>query len=433
MAGRVRRRGGNGLDAWPGYVDALSTLLMVIIFVLLVFVLAQAFLTVTLSGRSHELDKANQQLSALADALSLERGKSADLQISVAQLGKELSARSAERDRLAGQYADANLAVQAATVANARLQSQLTDTTGQANAAKAQLADAQSQLAEMKKQIADLDRNVAVEKDTLQAKLSDLATLANQSRALAALRDELEKQAQDAAAKATTEAERRQAVEVQLGEEKKLGDSARAQIALLNQQIDQLKSQLSSIAATLDLTQQQAKDKDVQIANLGQKLNVALAAKVEELQQYRSEFFGKLRSVLASRSGITIVGDRFVFQSEVLFPVGSADLTQAGVAQMTTLAVTIKDIATEIPPDLHWVLRVDGHTDPQPVKNGQFASNWELSAQRAITVVKLLIADGVPAEHLAATAFGEYQPFGAGDTPDAYAKDRRIELRLTDR
>ncbi|MEA2773628.1 MAG: chemotaxis protein MotB [Acetobacteraceae bacterium] len=433
MAGRVRRRGGNGLDAWPGYVDALSTLLMVIIFVLLVFVLAQAFLTVTLSGRSHELDKANQQLSALADALSLERGKSADLQISVAQLGKELSARSAERDRLAGQYADANLAVQAATVANARLQSQLTDTTGQANAAKAQLADAQSQLAEMKKQIADLDRNVAVEKDTLQAKLSDLATLANQSRALAALRDELEKQAQDAAAKATTEAERRQAVEVQLGEEKKLGDSARAQIALLNQQIDQLKSQLSSIAATLDLTQQQAKDKDVQIANLGQKLNVALAAKVEELQQYRSEFFGKLRSVLASRSGITIVGDRFVFQSEVLFPVGSADLTQAGVAQMTTLAVTIKDIATEIPPDLHWVLRVDGHTDPQPVKNGQFASNWELSAQRAITVVKLLIADGVPAEHLAATAFGEYQPFGTGDTPEAYAKDRRIELRLTDR
>jgi chemotaxis protein MotB len=433
MAGRVRRRGGNGLDAWPGYVDALSTLLMVIIFVLLVFVLAQAFLTVTLSGRSHELDKANQQLSALADALSLERGKSADLQISVAQLGKELSARSAERDRLAGQYADANLAVQAATVANARLQSQLTDTTEKANAAKAQLADAQSQLAEMKKQIADLDRNVAVEKDTLQAKLSDLATLANQSRALAALRDELEKQAQDAAAKATTEAERRQAVEVQLGEEKKLGDSARAQIALLNQQIDQLKSQLSSIAATLDLTQQQAKDKDVQIANLGQKLNVALAAKVEELQQYRSEFFGKLRSVLASRSGITIVGDRFVFQSEVLFPVGSADLTQAGVAQMTTLAVTIKDIATEIPPDLHWVLRVDGHTDPQPVKNGQFASNWELSAQRAITVVKLLIADGVPAEHLAATAFGEYQPFGAGDTPDAYAKDRRIELRLTDR
>ncbi|WP_158925184.1 peptidoglycan -binding protein [Acidisphaera sp. S103] len=433
MPARIRRHGGNGLDAWPGYVDALSTLLMVIIFVLLVFVLAQAFLTVALSGRSHELDKANQQLSALADELSLERGKSSELQVSVSQLSQQLAASAAARDKLTSQVADANLRVQAATVANTRLQSQVTTANGQANAAQAQLADAQNQLAEMKKQIADLDRTVSVDKDTLQAKLSDLATLTNEAKALAALRDELEKQAQDAAANAMTEQQRRQAVELQLGDEKKFGDSARAQIALLNQQIEQLKNQLSSIAATLDVTQKQSKDKDVQIANLGQKLNVALAAKVEELQQYRSEFFGKLRTLLANRSGITIVGDRFVFQSEVLFPVGSADLSQAGVAQMTTLAVTIKDIATEIPPDLHWVLRVDGHTDPQPVKGGQFASNWELSAERAITVVKLLIADGVPAEHLAATAFGEYQPFGTGDTPDAYAKDRRIELRLTDR
>lgn len=433
MAGRIRRNGGNGLDAWPGYVDALSTLLMVIIFVLLVFVLAQAFMTVALSGRSHELDKANQQLSALADALSLERGKSAELQISVSQLGKELTGRSAERDRLAAQIADANLAIQAATTANTRLQSQLTDASGQTSAAQAQLADAQTQLTEMKRQIAELDRNVAAGKETLQTKLSDLATLANQSRALAALRDELEKQAQDAAVRATTEAQRRQAVEAQLTDEKKLGDSTRAQIALLNQQIDQLKSQLSSIASSLDLTKRQNSDKDTQISNLGQKLNAALAAKVEELQQYRSEFFGKLRTLLANRPGITVVGDRFVFQSEVLFSVGSADLTAAGIAQMTALAVTIKDIATDIPPDLRWVLRVDGHTDPQPVKGGTFASNWELSAQRAITVVKLLIADGVPAGHLAATAFGEYQPFGAGDTSDAYAKDRRIELRLTDR
>ncbi len=427
MAGRIRRsHGGNGLDAWPGYVDALSTLLMVIIFVLLVFVLAQAFLTVALTGRSHELDKANQQLSALADQLSLERGKSAGLQLSVSQLGAALAARSAERDKLAAQLS-------AATAATAKLQVQLSSTAAQADSATRQLADAQSQLAEMKRQIAELDKTVAVDKDTLQAKLSDLATLANQARALAALRDELERQAQDAAARAMTEQQRREAVQAQLSDEKKLGDSARAQIALLNQQIDQLKTQLSAIAASLDIQQQANKDKDAQIANLGQKLNVALAAKVEELTQYRSEFFGKLRALLSNRAGIQVVGDRFVFQSEVLFPVGSADLTQAGIAQMTTLAVTIKDIASEIPSDLHWVLRVDGHTDPQPVKGGQFASNWELSAQRAITVVKLLIADGVPPEHLAATAFGEYQPFGPGDTPEAYAKDRRIELRLTDR
>lgn len=434
MPGRGRRQhSGNGLEAWPGYVDALSTLLMVIIFVLLVFVLAQAFLSVTLSGRSKELQQATQQLAQLSDALSLERGKAADLQVSITQLNQQLANRSAERDWLSKQLSDVQAAVQAANTANAQLQSLLGQQQQRATTAESQLADARGQLDEMKKQIAGLDRTVAVGKDTLQAKLSELAELAQQARALAALRDDLEKQAQDAAARAMTEADRRKAVEAQLSGEKKLGDSARAQIALLNQQIDQLKQQLASVASALELTQQQNKDKDVQITNLGQKLNAALASKVEELQQYRSEFFGKLRQVLAGRPGIQIVGDRFVFQSEVLFPLGSADLTPAGVSQMTTLAVTIKDIAAEIPKDLHWILQVDGHTDPQPVKSGQFASNWELASARAINVVKLLITDGVPADHLSAAAFGEYQPFAAGDTPDDYAKDRRIELRLTSR
>ncbi|HYZ24755.1 MAG TPA: peptidoglycan -binding protein [Rhodopila sp.] len=440
MAARVRRNGSNGLEAWPGYVDALSTLLMVIIFVLLVFVLAQAFLSATLSGRSKELQQATQQLAELTNLLSLERGKAADLQLSVSQLGQELTNRSAERDRLSKQVSDAAKAIQAATAANKQLQAQLNESRGQTTAAQAQLADTQNQLndarnqlAEMKRQIAELDKTVAVDKDTIQAKLSDLAKLADEARALTALRDELEKQAQDAAGRAMTEQQRRQAVELQLSDEKKLGDSARAQIALLNQQIAQLKQQLAAISSALELTQEQNQAKDVQISNLGQKLNAALASKVEELQGYRSEFFGKLRQVLANRPGIQIVGDRFVFQSEVLFPVGSADLTQTGNSQITALAITIKDIASEIPPDLHWVLRVDGHTDPQPVKGGQFSSNWELAAARAINVVKLLIADGVPPEHLAATAFGEFQPFGPGDTPEAYAKDRRIELRLTDR
>lgn len=412
MASRIRRNQSNGLEAWPGYVDALSTLLMVIIFVLLVFVLSQAFLTASLTGRSHELDQANHELAALADQLSLAKGQAAQLQVSVSQLRSELLARTNERDALTSKLA-------AAGQANTQLQGQI--------------AASQQQLEQMKQQIADLDKTVNVDKDTLQAKVSQLADLANQAQALAALRDELEKQAQEAAARAMTEADRRKAVELQLSDEKKLGDSARAQIALLNQQIDQLKAQLTSVADALDLTKKQGAAKDAQIADLGQKLNVALAQKVEELKQYRSEFFGKLRQVLANRPGISIVGDRFVFQSEVLFPVGSAELTQAGVAQMTALAVTIKDIATEIPPDLNWVLRVDGHTDPQPIHGGQYGSNWELSAGRAISVVKLLIADGVPPQHLAATAFGEFQPFAPGDTPDDYAKDRRIELRLTDR
>jgi chemotaxis protein MotB len=458
---RRRASASAGMEAWPGYVDALSTLLMVVIFVLLVFVLAQAFMSAALSGRSKALDQANHELAQLADALSLERGKVSDLGGSIAQLNKDLTASNlaratlstqlnaardlaastaaqrdalkADRDQLSQRVTDANLALQTATLSNQQLNAQQSDTARQLDATKAELDAARQHLAEMQRQVAELDKTVTIGKDTIQARLSELAKVQEQARALAALRDELEKQAQDAAARAMTEQERRHAVQAQLADEKKLGDSARAQIALLNQQIDQLKTQLASVAASLDLAQQQGKTKDTEISNLGQKLNAALASKVEELKQYRSEFFGRLRTVLANRPGIQIVGDRFVFQSEVLFPVGSADLTQAGIAQMTALAITVKDIATDIPPGMPWVLRVDGHTDPQPLKGGVYASNWELSAARAINVVKLLIADGVPASHLAATAFGEYQPFAPGDTPDAYAKDRRIELRLTDR
>jgi chemotaxis protein MotB len=274
---------------------------------------------------------------------------------------------------------------------------------------------------------------VQVDKATIEARLADLAKMAEQTRALTALRDDLERQARDAAAQAMTEQQKNAAVAQQLADEKTLGDSARAQIALLNAQIDQLRSQLASVSSALDISEKADKDKDVQIANLGNRLNSALAQKVEELQRYRSDFFGKLRQVLANRPGIQVVGDRFIFQSEVLFPVGSADLSVDGWAQIKALAATLLDISKEIPPDVNWVLRVDGHADRQPVQNSRFPSNWELSSARAITVVKLLVAEGVPANRLAATAFGDNQPLDNSDTPEAYAKNRRIELRLTDR
>jgi chemotaxis protein MotB len=190
---------------------------------------------------------------------------------------------------------------------------------------------------------------------------------------------------------------------------------------------------MARIAAALDLSQRDVETKQAAITDLDRRLNVALASRIEQLQRYRSDFFGRLRTLLESRTGIQVVGDRFVFQSEVLFPVGSAEMTPAGIGQMTTLAITIKQIAAEIPGEVSWVLRVDGHTDRTPVRGGVFASNWELSAARAINVVKFLIAAGVPAERLAATAFGEFQPLTSGDSPDTLARDRRIELRLTDR
>ncbi len=332
---RRRQSTRNGLDAWPGYVDALSTLLMVIIFVLLVFVLAQAFLSVALNGRQHVLDRLQSEMAQLTELLSLERAKTHDLGLSVATLRTQRERSEAARGALQAQT----------------------------QALGAQLAQETSQ--------------------------------------------------------AQTQA--------------KLGSDAQAQVALLNQQLAELEKQLAAITEALDITQKDVRDRDARISDLGNKLNLALADKVEQLKRYRSEFFGRLSQVLANRPGIRVVGDRFVFQSEVLFPPGSAELSKPGAEQMRALAGTLKQIAAEIPPDLPWVLRVDGHADRQRITGGHFATNWELSAGRAITVVKLLIDEGVRPQNVAAAAFSEYQPLDPGSTPEAFAKNRRIELRLTDR
>jgi chemotaxis protein MotB len=467
----LRRRGGSnaeGMNPWPGYVDALSTLLMVIIFVLLVFVLAQAFLSVALSGRDQALDRLNRQMTELSDMLSLERGRTSELRLSISEMNRELStattardtlsqqlaalhadearlrderdALKSERDRLSARLADGDLQVQSAQNRAAQLQGQLADasrrndaTAQDAAAIAVQLAAARRDLAALQRQAAEFDKTVQADKATIEARLSDLARLADQVKALTALRDDLERQAKDAAVRATTEAQRTAAVAAQLADEQRLGETARARIALLNRQVEEMRAQLAAVAAALEASEAAGKVKDAQIVNLGARLNAALAQKVEELQRYRSDFFGKLRAVLANRPGIQEVGDRFVFQSEVLFPVGSADLTLAGREQVEALAATLLDVSREIPPEVNWLLRVDGHADRQPMQGPRFASNWELSSSRATTVVKLLIARGVPANRLAATGFGDNQPLDPADTPEAYAKNRRIEIRLTDR
>ncbi len=425
LSARGRRGTGGGIEAWPGYVDALSTLLMVIIFVLLVFVLAQGFLSFALNGRNKELESVSAKLADVGRMLSLEQTKSAQLQSSVAALTSQLAESNAERQSLSMQIATLNT-----QLGEARAQAEASGK--QAADLAAQLGTARQQLADLQRAQNELNRTVTADKATIQAKLADIARLDEQARALAALRDQLEAEAQNAAARAMSEADKRKAVELQLAQEKKLGDSAAAQIALLNQQVDQLKAQLASVAQALDIAEKEGRDKDVQIANLGQQLNSALAAKVQELQSYRSDFFGTLRKVLSGVPGIQIVGDRFVMQSDVLFAVGSADLSADGVVEISKLAQTVQQIAGRIPTNIDWILDVDGYADRQPISGGRYASNWDLSAARAISVVQLLIKDGVPQDHLAATAFGDNHPLDPGDTPDAYAKNRRIELRLTD-
>jgi chemotaxis protein MotB len=440
VAVRARRTGGNGLEAWPGYVDALSTLLMVVMFVLLVFVLAQALEAVALSRRNDQLTTLNQSLTQerqrnalLSQNLSEGDAARAALLSQLRDLNTQTANTMAERDKLAALMKQVELAAAAAATLNKTLTAKVEEQTKKADTATAanqqltaDLAAAQAHLREMQAQMAALDQTVKADKETIDAKLSDLARLAEQTRALTALRDDLLQQVKTAAAATMTEQQKRQAVEGLLADETKLADSSRAKIAMLTQEVDQLQRELG-------VSEQQRSDEQAKASDLTQQLNLALAAQVEELRKYRSDFFGKLRQVLAGRPGIQIVGDRFVFQSEVLFGVSSAELTPAGIAQMTELAATFRQIIAKIPPDVNWVLRVDGHTDATPIHNARFASNWELSAARAISVVKFLISQGIPASHLAATGFGENEPVDPGNTPEAYAKNRRIEIRLTDR
>jgi chemotaxis protein MotB len=339
LARRSRR---SSIDIWPGFVDALSQLLMVIIFLVLVFTAVQFYLSAALSGRNQALQKLQLQVDQLADMLSVEKTTNSKLRQGAVQLTAQLKNDEAERRRLNAQIAS------------------LTASTRQA---------------------------------TAQAEQSS----------------------------------------TQLAAQKQISASALAQVDQLNADVAALRQQLSAIAAALDISQGKVKSQQTQIADLGQKLNVALASKVQELARYRSEFFGRLRQILGNQPDIHIVGDRFVFQSEVLFAPGSADLTAAAKNDLDPVFTTLQQIAAEIPPGLHWVLQVSGYTDKRPIDTPQFPSNWELSTARALSVVRYAISKGIPADRLAGAGFADSNPIDPGDTPQAYAKNRRIELKLTER
>lgn len=356
MATRARR----GFDIWPGYVDVLSTLLMVIIFVLMVFVIAQFFLTDALSGRDRALDRLNQRISELSELLALEQSSNEELRLNLTELSAELQASIGQRDSLQAQ-------------------------------------------------IAGLDE---AHRDEVAKLLADIA-------ALESLRDEL--------------SEKLLASEGGIAEQEQLTEEAQREVELLNRQLLALRQQLARLAEALDASEAKAAEQEVQIVDLGTRLNAALAGKVEELASYRSEFFGRLRQILGEREDIAVVGDRFVFKSDVLFDTASADLNLEGRGQVARIAAALMQISNEIPPEIDWVVRVDGHTDRRPINSPIYASNWELSTARAISVVQYMIEQGVPPERLAAGGFGEYQPLDTADTDEAYRLNRRIELRLDQR
>ena len=322
------RRRPEPMNYWPGFVDALSTMLLVFTFLLTVFVMAQYFLSRDVGGKDAALARLNKEIEELTALLSLEKGGKAEAQQTLATLTATLDQARRERDALAA--------------------------------------------------------GASASSETLDA-------------------------------------------------EKQLSAKARSQVELLNQQIAALRRQLASIEEAL--AAQEAKDKESQarIADLGSRLNVALAQKVQELARYRSDFFGRLREILGDRPDVKVVGDRFVLPSEVLFESGQASLTNEGRAEIDKIALALTEVAKEIPPEIPWVLRVDGHTDKRPITSSQFKSNWDLSATRAIAVVQYLVTKGFAPQHLLAGAFGEFQPIDEGDSEEALRRNRRIELKITER
>lgn len=412
--------------AWPGYVDVLSTLLMVIVFVLVVFVLAQFFLANALSGRDRALEQLNRQISELTSLLSLEQQANVELRQNVAQLSASLRDSTAARDQLAARLGELNRANEDTTarVGAERsnvvtLQSQLTEAENRLKTAQAQRDDLDTKLRSAQSQLAESDARLR-------------AATAQNAEAAAKLREAEGRQTFTQAELDATKG-RLTSANTMLEDEKKLTEMARSQVDLLNRQLLALREQMASLQKALDASEAKDKEQEAQISDLGRRLNVALARKVEELSKYRSEFFGRLREVLGNRRDVQIVGDRFVFQSEVLFPSGSAELNDAGKEQMAKLAKTLMEISAEMPQDLPWILRVDGHTDRVPIKTAQFPSNWELSTARAATVAKFLIGQGVPPNRIAAAGFGEFQPLDDRDDEIALRRNRRIELKLTER
>ena len=340
--GLSRRRRNEDAPYWPGFVDAMAQLLLVITFLLSVFMVAQFLLAREISGQDSALGQLRSQIAELTELLALEKSSKEEVEAQLLSLNDDLSAEKLKAADLA--------------------------------------ADLQTENAK------GLDAGSA---------LSGLQTT--------------------------------------LDSERKLSSEALAKVELLNQQIAAMRRQLAQLNSILDAAEDRNRQSEAQVADLGKRLNTALIEKVQELAKYRSEFFGRLRQILAQRSDILVVGDRFVFQAEVLFPKAGDELNELGKVEMQKLADALRQLEQEIPADIAWVLRVDGHTDADPIQSPQFKSNWELSAARSINVVKYLVDQGVSPQHLVAAGFGEFQPLVAGNTEDAKSENRRIELKLTER
>ena len=376
---------------WPGFVDALATLLMVIIFVVLVFVLIQVNLAYRVSGQDATLNTMREQIASLGEMLNVEKNQNADLSAELDRITSQLLIAEESRDDLSAQLVTVMAILQQREDALA-------------SAADA-LQDRNSEIARLNAEQAATSSDLAATREELEVRLAALLAAQAEMRQNAGRITDLEAEAA----------------------------ASRAEVVQMANAMTALRQRLESLQALLANKEAQAARDKIAIASLGKSLNNALANRVQELQRFRSEFFGRLSKVLEGREDVQIVGDRFVFQSEVLFAQGQAAIGPEGQTQLAELAVVLNQIAVDIPADIDWVLQVEGHTDDIPVRAGRFTDNWDLSTERALSVVRFLAERGLDANRLAAAGYGEFQPLDPSGNETARRRNRRIEIKLTQR
>ena len=404
---------------WPGFVDALATLLMVIMFVLLVFVLIQVNLAYRVAGQDATMNDMRAQIASLGELLNLERKANDDLAAELARISRNLADATRERDALEAQLADTSTTLEERESEVARLTALQVDSQAALAAAEATLADRLAALESAKAALAESQERIAALELTLEERVAALEASEIQSQ-------KAESDLADAADKNTLSLARIGALEEE-------NAASKAEIIQMTNALTALRRRIEELTTLLAEKEAEAARDKIAIASLGKSLNNALASRVQELQRFRSEFFGRLRDILRGRDDVRIVGDRFVFQSEVLFAQGQASIAAAGEQQLAKLAIALNQIAAEIPEDIDWVLQVEGHTDDIPVRAGRFADNWDLSTERALSVVRFLATQGLPPNRLAAAGYGEFQPLDSAESDEARRRNRRIEMKLTQR
>jgi chemotaxis protein MotB len=460
---------------WPGFVDVLASTLMVIIFVVLLFTVAQVYLGDLVVGKNEQIQNLEKTIEIQDETIVEQDLSLSDKELAlierqevISQLDTELEILDQEiRAKLSEISEKENLIT--SKDQEILIQDELLKQKDETILTLDDLIDKQAlDITELNEIIARITEELSLsleEKEELRGKLSSLneeqETLKNQLQVLGGENQLLVGQLSDSQGRIQSLLEslssskgENEILETQISSVENQNQSLRDQISSLEQdstiqttnlnealtQISRLSEDIKILSNEIQLLNNLLDAKEAEIASnkielgeLGDRLNRVLTSELFKLQKYKSEFFGQLSETLGQREDIQIKGDRFIFQSEILFESGSADIQAEGRVALSLIAKTLIDLSDQIPTDLNWVLQIDGHTDRVPIATAKFPSNWELSHARALEVVKFFIQQGIPADKLSANGYGEHQPISLGSSPEDLKLNRRIELKITQR